>query len=89
MKDKTAMLAGATALGCLALTACGSGDTTTPFPPATSNPGPTTQQLSTADVLALAQKPSETKLPFSVNGGAVAVTPANDETGEPVVIDGT
>jgi hypothetical protein len=89
MKDKTAILAGATALGCLALAACGSGDTTTPFPPAVSNPGPATQELNTADVLALARKTSETSAPFKLDGGAVALTPIDDETGEPSVVDGT
>jgi hypothetical protein len=89
MKDKTAILAGATAFGCLALAACGSGDTTTPFLPAVSNPGPATQELNTADVLALAQKTSETSTPFKVDGGAVALTPVTDETGEPTVVDGT
>jgi hypothetical protein len=89
MKDKTAILAGATAAGCLALAACGSGDTTTPFPPAVSNPGPATQELNTADVLALARKKSETSSPFQVDGGAVALTPVDDETGEPTVVDGT
>jgi hypothetical protein len=89
MKDKTAILAGATAFGCLALAACGSGDHTTPFPPAVSNPGPATQELNTADVLALARKTSETSSPIKVDGGAVAVTPVNDETGEPTVVDGT
>ena len=89
MKDKTAIFAGATALGCLALAACGSDGTTTPFPPAVSNPGPTTTELNTADVLALAQKTSETSAPFNVDGGAVALTPVDDETGEPTVVDGT
>ena len=88
MKDKTAILAGATAFGCLALAACGSGDTITPFPPV-SNPGPSTTELNTADVLALARKTSETASPFQVDGGAVALTPLNDETGEPAVVDGT
>ena len=74
---------------CLALAACGSGDTTTPFPPAVSNPGPATTELNTADVLALAQKTSETSTPFNVDGGAVALTPVDDETGEPTVVDGT
>jgi hypothetical protein len=45
--------------------------------------------LNTADVLALAQKTSETSTPFNVDGGAVALTPVNDETGEPTVVDGT
>ena len=89
MKDKIVILAGATAFGCLALAACGSQDTTTPFPPAVTNPGPATQELNTADVLALARKSSETSSPFKVDGGAVAVTPVNDETGEPAVVDGT
>lgn len=89
MKDKTAILAGATAIGCLALSACGSDGTTTPTPPAVSNPGPATSELNTADVLALARKTSETSSPLVVDGGAVAVTPVNDETGEPTVVDGT
>ncbi len=89
MKDKTKTLAGATAFGCLALAACGSDGTTTPFPPAVSNPGPATTELNTADVLALARKTSETSAPFQVDGGAVALTPADDETGEPTVVDGT
>jgi hypothetical protein len=89
MKDKTVILAGAAAVGCLALAACGSGDTTAPSLPMVSNPGPATQELNTADVLALARKPSETSSPIVVDGGAVAVTPVNDETGEPTVVDGT
>jgi hypothetical protein len=89
MNEKTAILAGATAFGCLALAACGSDGTITPVPPAVSNPGPSTTELNTADVLALARQTSETSTPFQVDGGAVALTPVNDETGEPTVVDGT
>jgi hypothetical protein len=45
--------------------------------------------LDTAQVLAIVKtKTSETAEPFQVNGGAVAVTPAGDETSESVAVDG-
>jgi hypothetical protein len=44
------------------------------------------QTLTTQQVLALAQQPSETAEPFAVNGGQTAITPADDETSKPGAI---
>jgi hypothetical protein len=90
MKDKVAILAGAAALGCLALVGCGGGNENPAAPPAASNPPTPTKQLDTAEVLAIVQtNTSDTSQPFVVNGGAVMVTPVNDETGELITVDGT
>ena len=45
--------------------------------------------LDTQEVLALTNKSSETAQPFAVDGGAVSVYPADDETSEPISVNGT
>lgn len=45
----------------------------------------TPQSLDTAQVLALAQKTSETASPFAVNGGLVTLTETS-ETGSPIPV---
>jgi hypothetical protein len=74
-------------VGCLALIGCGGGDAaSTP----TSAPTAPPTQLDTAEVLAIVQtRTSDTTEPFAVDNGAVTVTPADDETGEPISVDGT
>jgi hypothetical protein len=91
MKAKVALSIGGTALGCMALVGCGGGGNNSVSSPAqATNPPVTTVQLDTYDVLSIAQtKTSETSQPFLVDGGAVAITPAGDETGEPITVDGT
>jgi hypothetical protein len=86
MKAKIAsLITGASAAACMALAGCGGGSdngnlTSTPAAP---------MNLDTAQVLAIVKtKTSETAEPFQVNGGAVAVTPAGDETSESVAVDG-
>lgn len=49
-------------------------------------PAPQQQNLNTAQVLALAQKPSETATPFTVNAGMLELSDTS-ETSYPVVID--
>ncbi len=68
------------------LTACGSGDNdvASSTPPPTSTPQP--QNLTTAQVLALAQKPSETAEPFNVNAGMLELIETSDTT-EPVSVN--
>lgn len=89
MKTKVAWIsAGA---GALMLAGCGGGadggccrTSGGSYPPA---PPPTV--LDTQAVLSIAEKPSETAQPFAVDGGAVTVYPADDETSEPISVDAT
>ena len=74
---------------CAALYACGGGSNSssggaTPMPPVAPVP-PATLMLSVNDVLGQAKIKSETADPFSIIGGSV--TPANDETSDPMSID--
>jgi hypothetical protein len=67
------------------LAACSNND----HPNASIPPVPipqTPQALDTAQVLALAQKTSETANPFSVNGGLITLTDTS-ETSSPVTVD--
>jgi hypothetical protein len=87
-KSKAIVSGAAAAAGCLALGGCGSGDngSASATPPATSMP---TEQLDTAAVLSIVQtRTSETTTPFMVDGGAVAVTPADDDTSLPIPVNG-
>ena len=68
------------------LAACGGPD----HPNASLPPVPipqTPQALDAAQVLALAQKTSETASPFAVNGGLVTLTDTS-ETSSPIAVDG-
>jgi len=71
----------------LSLQACGgssdySGRADSPTPPPPTPP----LSYSTSDVLTLARSTSETADPIAVNGGAVSVVPANDETSDAVIV---
>jgi hypothetical protein len=46
----------------------------------------TPQALDSAQVLSIAQKPSETASPFAVDGGLVTLTDTS-ETSSPIVVD--
>lgn len=48
-------------------------------------PAATTQSLDTAQVLALAQKTSETSAPIAVNGGALTINDSS-ETSAPIAV---
>jgi len=91
MKTKIALTVTGTAVGGLMLASCGGGNDITPFPPAPPASSLTsTTDLNTADVLSIAQtRTSETSSPFAVDGAAVVVTPADDETGTPIPVDGS
>jgi hypothetical protein len=73
-------LIGAAAVAAAALSACGGGDNSQASMPSTPPTMPTTQQLDTAQVLALAQKTSEVSAPFEVNGGMLTLTDTSDTT---------
>jgi hypothetical protein len=82
------LLAGASATGCLALSGCGGGGTSSSYP--TTPLAPATDQLNTASVLAIVQtQTSETSLPFAVDGGRIEVVPTDDETGAPISVIGS
>ncbi len=49
-------------------------------------PAPQQQNLDTAQVLALAQKPSETATPFNVNAGMLELTDTSD-TSQPISVN--
>ena len=51
---------------------------------------PSTMDLDTAALLVIIEtKTSDTAQPFAVDNGAVAVTPAGDETGVPISVNAT
>jgi hypothetical protein len=91
MKAKIALWIGGMALGCMALASCGGGgNSTANNPPATTPPPAATEQLDTAEVLAIVQtKTSETSKPFQVDNGAVLVIPPDDVVSAPITVDGT
>ena len=85
MKTNIALLSVGAALNLL-LGGC-SGSHGAYMPPAP--PGmPSTMNLDTAALLGLIEtKTSETAQPFAVDNGAVAVTPAGDETSAPISVN--
>jgi len=89
MKTKIALAITGTAMSSVMLASCGGSDIGTASS-APSTPVVATEQLDTAEVLAIVQtRTSETSSPFAVDGGAVVVTPADDETGTPIPINGS
>jgi hypothetical protein len=83
MKKRTALTAAV--LTVAGMSACGDGTNdvaSLPGQPTT----PQQQNLDTAQVLALAQKPSETATPFNVNAGMLELTDTSDTT-EPVTVN--
>lgn len=88
IRSKVIVGSAAAAVGCLALGGCGSGESSASAAPPTSTPMPT-EDLDTASVLSIVQtRTSETSTPFMVDGGAVAVTPADDDTSLPIPVKG-
>ena len=76
---------------CLGLSACGGSSGVSVQPMQSMQPPPPMQPqtvtLAVGDVLTKAKMSSETDDPFAVDGSAVAVTPTNDETSDPVTVD--
>jgi hypothetical protein len=72
-------LIGAAAIAAAALSACG-GDNSQASMPTTPPTMPASQQLDTAQVLALAQKTSEVSTPIVVDGGMLTLTDTSDTT---------
>ena len=79
MKLKTALI-GAAAIAAAALSGCGGDHSQASMPTTTPPPMPTTQQLDTVQVLALAQKTSEVSTPIVVDGGMLTLTDTSDTT---------
>ena len=84
MKLKIALL-GAATIAAAALSACGDHNSEASMP--TPTPTPTTQQLDTAQVLALAQKTSEVSTPLEVDGGMLTLTDTSDSA-EAISVNG-
>ena len=70
------VMAGVAALAVGTLSGCGSGGAQPPQ----ASMGPQLQSVDTAQVLAQAQRPSETAAPYGVDGGVVAFTDTADTT---------
>jgi hypothetical protein len=85
MKLKIALI-GAAAIAAAALSACGdhNSEASMPTPPPSM---PTSQQLDTAQVLALAQKSSEVSTPFEVDAGMLTLTDTSDSA-EAISVNG-
>ena len=50
-------------------------------------PRPVPQVVTTAQLLALAQQPSDHSDPLKVNGGVLTIADASDETSDPVQVE--
>jgi hypothetical protein len=85
MKMNTTLLFGLGLCGAL-LAACSSSDHPDASLPPVAIPQ-TPQSLETAQVLSLAEKPSETGSPFAVNGGLITLTDTS-ETASPIAVNG-
>ena len=86
MQLKTVVLVAA-AMTVASLAGCGHDHQTTTVPPPTTPPTSDVQTLDTAQVLALAQKTSETGAPFVVNGGLLMLSDSSD-TAEAISVNG-
>jgi hypothetical protein len=95
MKARIALLMGGAALSSILAAGCGDdnrgADMRPPVTPPPAAPPPSkTTDLDTADVLFIVQtETSDTAEPFQVDGGAIALVPAGDETGAPISVDAT
>ena len=95
MKQTIALISATAVIGGL-LSSCGGGSTTantgtgttTGSSSGSGTPTSTTQEVDTAQVLALARESSETSEPFAVDNGAFAFTDTS-ETSEPIAVTGS
>jgi hypothetical protein len=85
MKKRTALTA--TVLTMAGMSACGgNGQDTAQLPGQPTPTAPQPQSLDTAQVLALAQKPSETATPLPVDAGLLVLNDTS-ETSEPITVN--
>jgi hypothetical protein len=89
MKARIVFLIGGAALSGMLLASCGGsnhGAAPVQMPPPTP---PSTKDLDTAAVLAIVQSEAAETAdpPFEVDNGAIAVTPAGDETSAPINVN--
>jgi hypothetical protein len=82
MQTRTFLKAGAILGGALLAAGCGSDASG----PAASGLTPQSQTLDSAQVLSIAQGPSETTDPKVVDDGALIVADAGDETSDPIPV---
>jgi hypothetical protein len=78
---------GAAVLAAACLSACGSGQSGGSASTPTQPPPPQTDQLDTAQVLAMAQRTSEVSSPLNVDGGVLTITDSSD-TAEAISVNG-
>jgi len=94
MKARIALIVGGAAFCSVLVAGCGGGNDNSasvapPAPPSAAPPSKTSE-LDTADLLGIVQtETSDTSQPFQVDGGAVALVPAGDETSAPIKVDAT
>jgi hypothetical protein len=84
MKSKLAILAGG-ALAASLVSGCGGGSSGGTMTPPPTSPPSSNLALDTAQVLALAQQPSETESPLPVDDNGVTLTDTS-ETSSPIAV---
>jgi hypothetical protein len=84
MKSKLAILAGG-ALAASLVSGCGGGSSGSTMTPPPTPPPSSNLALDTAQVLALAQQPSETQSPLPVDDNGVTLTDTS-ETSSPITV---
>jgi hypothetical protein len=84
--NRKLLLLSALGLTAVLTAACHDHDNNPPVTPPAPPPPSTSQSLDTAQVLALAQKTSETDAPTAVNGGALTINDTS-ETSAPVSVN--
>ena len=84
MKSKLAILAGG-ALAASLVSGCGGGSSGSTMTPPPTPPPSSNLALDTAQVLALAQQPSETQSPLPVDDNGVTLTDTS-ETSSPIAV---
>lgn len=84
MKSKLAILAGG-ALAASLVSGCGGGSSGNTMTPPPTPPPSSNLALDTAQVLALAQQPSETQSPLPVDDNGVTLTDTS-ETSSPIAV---
>jgi len=92
MKARIVFLIGSAALSGMLLASCGGsnhGAAPVQMPPSAPPSPPPTKDLDTAAVLAIVQSEAAETAdpPFEVNNGAIAVTPAGDESSAPINVN--
>ena len=81
MTIKHVLTVGAIVAGLMSLPGCNDSSS-----PAAMNPPPQTQYLTTAQLLQIAETPSETMDPTLVGPGGILVADLGDETSDPIAV---